>query len=269
MQALTAADGERLADSAVVDIVPTLGVGIFQTAIMNERLTDKRVRQAFMYGVDRRALMDVVLKGQGEIVNTSVIGPEWADYDDLNEYPYEPDTARQLLADAGWDASQAVELIWPQGFQAIELSAPVFQQQMAEIGMEITLTPMEEAAFEKAVIEDMDFDLAWFGGGAYRLDPDVSSSYYACTNWTPTGGNTTHYCNTELDALFQRGRSTSDVDERQEIYHDVARILNEDVPTIFWWSENMIWGINTNVEGVKPGPNTDIHWNIHEWSLVE
>lgn len=269
MQAVSAADAERLANSDTVEIVPTPGVGIFQTAIMNERFPDKRVRQAFMYGVDRQALMDVVLQGQGTIVNGPIIGPEWALFDDLNTYDYDPDMARQLLEEAGWDESTQVELIWPQGYQAIELSAPVFQQQMSEIGMNITLSPMDEAAFEKRVLEDIDFDLAWFGGGAYGLDPDVSSSYYACANWTPNGGNTTHYCNEELDELYAQGRATSDVEERTEIYHQAARILNEDVPTIFWWSENMIWGISAKVEGIEPGANTDIHWNIHEWSLAE
>jgi peptide/nickel transport system substrate-binding protein len=269
MQAITAADAERLADSDVIEIVPTPGVGIFQTAIFNERFPDKRVRQAFMYGVDRRALMDVVMRGQARIVNQSVIGPEWAQYDDLNEYPYDPEQARALLEEAGWDSSRQVELLWEQGFQAIELAAPVFQQQMAEIGVNVTLTPLDESAFEARVIDEMDFDLAWFGGGAYGLDPDVSSVYYASTNWTPTGGNTTHYANEELDRLFEEGRATSVIEERAEIYHEVARILNEDVPTIFWWSDNMIWGINRRVQGVIPGPNTDIHWNIHEWSIAE
>ena len=269
MQALSASDAERLADSTVVEIVPTPGVGIFQTAIMNERITDKRVRQAFMYGTDRASIMDVVLRGEGRLVHQTIIGPEWAQYDDLNTYAYDPDQARALLEEAGWDSSQPLVLIWESGFQAIELAAPVFQQQMAEIGVDVTLTPLDEAAFEKRVLEDMDFDLAWFGGGAYGLDPDVSSSYYACANWTPNGGNTTHYCNEELDSLFEQGRATSDVEARTEIYHQAARILNEDVPTIFWWSENMIWGINASVQGVVPGANTDIHWNIHEWSLAE
>src|SRR5690606_11751611 len=135
MQAVSAADAERLADSDTVEIVPTPGVGIFQTAIMNERFPDKRVRQALMYGVDWQALMDGVLQGQGTIVNGHIIGPEWALIDDLNTYDYDPDMARHLLEEAGWDASTQVELIWPQGYQAIELSAPVFQQQMSEIGM--------------------------------------------------------------------------------------------------------------------------------------
>lgn len=269
MQALAASDADRLESSAVVDVVPTPGVGVFQTAIMNERFPDKRVRQAFMYGVDRAGLLEVVLKGRGQLVHQTIIGPDWAQYDDLNTYDYDPEKAKQLLEEAGWDSSKSIELIWERGYQAIELAAPVFQQQMSEIGVDVVLTPMDEAAFEKKVIEDMDFDLAWFGGGSYRLDPDVSSTYYACANWTPNGGNTTHYCSEELDALFQEGRSTSITEERAEIYHNAARILNEDVPTIFWWSDDMIWGINKKVQGIKPGPNTNIHWNIHEWSLAE
>jgi ABC-type transport system substrate-binding protein len=269
MQAIDAREAGRLSTSDVIDIVPTPGVGIFQTAIMNERFPDKRVRQAFMYGVDRQAIMDVVLQGQGRLVTTSVIGPEWAQFDDLNMYEYDPDMARQLLEEAEWDSSRTVQLLWEQGYQAIETAAPVFQQQMAEIGVTVELMPMEEAAFEKAVVEDADFDLAWFGGGAYYLDPDVSSVYYATQNWTPNGGNTTHYSNEELDQLFVDGRGTPDIEERTEIYYRVAHILNEDVPTIFWWSENMIWGLSKRLQGVVPGANTDIHWNIHEWSLAE
>src|SRR5680860_164314 len=180
-------------------------------------------------------------------------------------YEYNPDMARQLLAEAEWDSSRTVQLIWEQGYQAVETAAPVLQQQLAEVGITVELLSMDESAFEQLVVEDAEFDLAWFGGGAYFLDPDVSSTYYATQNWTPNGGNTTHYSNEELDQLFIDGRGTPDIVERTEIYHRVATILNEDVPTIFWWSENMIWGISKQLQGVVPGANTDIHWNIQEW----
>ena len=98
-----------------------------------------------------------------------------------------------------------------QGFQAIELAAPVFQQQLADVRVKVELMPLDSAAYLKAVVEEPDFDLAWSGGGSYRLDPDVSSNYYLCSNFTPAGGNTTHYCNEDLDALMieGRGRPTS------------------------------------------------------------
>ncbi|MEA2584075.1 MAG: peptide/nickel transport system substrate-binding protein [Thermomicrobiales bacterium] len=261
-------EAERLEGNEFVDVVSTPGVGIFQTAINNERFTDKRVRQAFMYAIDRPALLEAVLRGQGELVHQTVIGPEWAVYDDLNTYPRDVEKAKALLQEAGWDASRTVEVTWPKGFQAIELAAPVFQQQLAEVGVKIALAPLESAAYLKKVVDEPDFDLAWFGGGSYRLDPDVSSTYYMCANFTPQGGNTTHYCNETLDQLLVEGRGTTDIAQRTEIYHQVAKTLNEDVPTIFWWSDNQIFGISKKLQGVKPGPNQYIWWNIHEWSLT-
>jgi peptide/nickel transport system substrate-binding protein len=264
---MAAREADRLSTSDVLDIVATPGVGVFQTAVNTERVTDKRVRQAMMYGTDRKALLDVVLLGQGELVYSTVIGPDWAKYDDLNTYDFDPDKAKALLAEAGWDSEQTLQLTWSRGFQTVELAAPVFQQQMAEIGIKIQLFPQETAAYVKAVVEEPDFDMAWFGGGSYRLDPDVSSSYYLCANFTPNGGNTTHYCNEDLDALFIEGRGTTDIAQRTEIYHQVAQILNEDVPTLFWWSDNQIFGVSKRLKGLKPGPNQYIWWNIQEWTL--
>lgn len=269
MPRMSPRDGDRLKDDPSLRIVPAPGVGVFQIAINNERFPDKRVRQAFMYAIDRQALLDVVELGQGRLVDSTVIGPEWATYDDLNHYAYDPERARELLAEAEWDGSQTISLTWSQGFQAIELAAPVFQQQLAEVGVTIELAPLESAAYLQAVVTEPDFDLAWFGGGSYGMDPDVSSTYYLCANFTPGGGNTTHYCNEELDELFIAGRGTPDIEERAEIYHEVARILNEDVPTVFLWSNNLIWGMSANLEGVRPGPNQYIWWNIQEWTLTE
>jgi ABC-type transport system substrate-binding protein len=211
----------------------------------------------------------VVLLGQGELVDSTVIGPEWAVPDNLNSYEFDPDRARELLAEAEWDSERTLQLTWSRGFQNVELAAPVFQQQMADIGLQIELFPLESAAYLQAVVTEPDFDLAWFGGGSYRLDPDVSSAYYHSANFTPNGGNTTHYANPELDELFVEGRGTTDIPTRTEIYQRVASILNEDVPTLFWWSDNQIFGVNKRLQGVKPGPNQYIWWNIHEWSLAE
>ena len=69
MMSRMAAKGSRAPSTATSStVVNTPGVGVFQTAINNERVPDKRVRQAMMYGTDRKALLDAVLLGQGELV---------------------------------------------------------------------------------------------------------------------------------------------------------------------------------------------------------
>jgi peptide/nickel transport system substrate-binding protein len=269
MSRMAAKEAKRLESSDVLDVVYTSGVGVFQTAINNERVVDKRVRQAMMYGTDRKALLEAVLLGQGELVYSTVIGPEWAVFDDLNTYEFDAEKAKALVTEAGWDSNTTLKLTWSKGYQPVELAAPVFQQQMDEIGIKIELFPQESAAYVKSVVSEPDFDMAWFGGGSYRLDPDVSSSYYLTANFTPAGGNTTHYSNPELDELFIEGRGTTDIPTRTEIYHKVATTLNEDVPTLFWWSDNQIFGVNKKLQGVLPGSNQYIWWNIQDWSFAE
>ncbi|HEY3108889.1 MAG TPA: ABC transporter substrate-binding protein [Chloroflexota bacterium] len=269
MQKVTVKDAERLKGSQSLTMASTPGIGVFQIAWFHDRpyFKDKRVRQAFMYGVDREALIKVVLRGEGRLVHSTVIGPDWANYPDLNPYKYDPAKAKELLKAANWDSSRKVNLTWSKGFQDIELAAPIVQQQLKEVGFELELAPLDSPAYVKKVVSEPDFDLAWFSGGVYGLDPDISSAYYESTNWTPRGANTTHYSNKELDDLFAQGRATPDVAKRKEIYAKVAKILNEDIPSIFWWSENIIWGVNKRVKNIKPGVNQYIWWNIQEWTL--
>lgn len=264
---LPAKDAERLKGNQSLNIVTLQGLGVFQIAWNNERFPDKRVRQAFMYAIDRESLIKVVLRGEGRLVHSTVIGPEWANYPDLNPYKYDPARAKDLLKAANWDSNRKVNLTWSKGFQDIELAAPIVQQQLKEVGFNLDLAPLDSPAYIKKVVTEPDYDMAWFSGGIYALDPDISSAYYECANWTPRGANTTHYCNKELDQLFAQGRTTTDVNKRKETYQSVAKILNEDIPTVFWWSENIIYGVNKRIKGIKAGTNDYLWWNIHEWSV--
>jgi peptide/nickel transport system substrate-binding protein len=267
MYKMTAKDAERLKGNSSLNIVPLQGLGVFQIAWNNERFPDKRVRQAFMYAVDHESLIKVVLRGQGRLVHSTVIGPEWANYPDLNPYKYDPAKAKELLTAAEWDSSRTVNVTWSKGFADIELAAPIVQQQLKEVGFNVNLAPLDSPAYIQKVVSEPDFDMAWFSGGVYALDPDISSAYYECANWTPRGANTTHYCHKELDQFFLQGRSTTDTAKRKEVYSNVARILNEDVPTVFWWSENIIYGVNKRIKGYKVGTNDYLWWNIHEWTV--
>ena len=56
--------------------------------------------------------MDVVLKGQGRLVTTAVIGPEWAQYDDLNPYAYDPEQAKALLVNYGASGDAFLDIVF-------------------------------------------------------------------------------------------------------------------------------------------------------------
>jgi peptide/nickel transport system substrate-binding protein len=258
---LSPIEAQRLKENPSLNIVSSSGIGMFQIAIQTDRIPDKRVRQAMMYAIDRKGLLKTVLLGQGRLVHAPIFGPEWAVFDDLNPYDYNPAKAKELLKEAKWDSNRELELIWAAGYPGTDQSAPVVQQQFQEVGIKLKLTPMDNPAYLKRD-EAGDYELAWFGGGSYALDPDIANVYY--NNATKKDSNT-RYGSPELDELFEKGRSTSDVNERRKFYHDAAKILNEDVPTIYFWSEDFIVGYAKRLQNVKP-VITDMFWNLHEWA---
>src|SRR5438132_5791246 len=142
---------------------------------------------------------------EAEVINSPVIGPDWVGAPDVNLYPYDVAKARQLLKDAGWNAGQKVEMIYTAGNKEQDAYGPVIQQQLKEAGMDVSLRLVEGAELRQRYVDGTDFDLFLFGGGLYRAEPSLTGIYYYKKNFTPAGGNGTHYSNPSLDALLDQG----------------------------------------------------------------
>lgn len=263
-------EADRLQSDPNVTVVSVRSPSISQIAINNERpyFADKRVRQAMMYAIDRQSIVDSILFGQGEVVNSPVIGPDWVGAPEVNAYPYDPDKARTLLEEAGWDPAQEVDMIYVAGSKEQDAYGPVIQQQLREIGMAVNLVLVEGAELRRRYIEETDYDLFLFGGGQYRAEPSLTAIYYHSKNLTPTGGNGTHYVNPEIDQLLEDAVATADQEQRKEIYHQIAKIINEDAPTVFLWSPNSVYGISQRLAGFEPPAYSgSLLWNAENWSI--
>jgi peptide/nickel transport system substrate-binding protein len=263
-------EADRLKSDPNVNVISKRSVSISQIGINNERpfFQDKRVRQAMMYAIDRQGIIDSIMFGEAEIINSPVIGPPWVGEPEVNPYPFDPDKARQLLQDAGWDPDQKVDMIYTAGNKEQDAYGPVIQQQLRDVGMQVDLVLVEVAELIRRYIDETDFDLFLFGGGQYRAEPSLTGIYYHSKNLTPAGGNGTHYVNPEIDELLDAGVATSDLEERKAVYHEIARIINEDVPTVFLWSPNVVYGTSKRLKGFLPPSYATIYlWNAEDWSV--
>jgi peptide/nickel transport system substrate-binding protein len=264
-------EADRLKDDAAISIVSVRSPSISQIAINNERefFQDKRVRQAMMYAIDRQGIVDSILFGQATVINSPIIGPEWVGTPEVNDYAFDPEKAKALLAEAGWDPEQQVDMIYVAGAKEQDAYGPVIQQQLRDVGMQVNLLLVEGAELNRRYIQEVDYDLFLFGGGLYRAEPSLTASYYHSRNLTPAGGNGTHYVNPEIDQLLDDGVATSDQAERAAIYAQVAAIINEDVPTLFLWSPNSVYGTSKRLQGfVPPSYSASLLWNAEEWTLA-
>jgi ABC-type transport system substrate-binding protein len=227
--------------------------------------TDVRVRQAFLYAVDREQIVATVLAGKGE-VRLSDFAPDNAP-NDLNAYAYDPDKAKRLLTEAGWDFNRTVNLQWVAGQRDRDATATIVQNQLAAVGVKVNLVNVQAAQIAKT-FQDKSYDMMLYGGGNYAVDSSTVNNITACSLHYPTGGNINFFCDPTLDDLMTRANATTDEAERKSLYEDAARRENEQADLMWLYSPDGLWGVNDRVKGFQaPGSQDSAFWDPASWSL--
>ncbi len=247
--------------------------------IQRPAFSDKRVRQAMLYALDRESIVREIFQGQATVVNSPLFGWEWDEGEPagLNPYAYDPDMARQLLSEAGWDSS-AHEIImhFIPGDPFTETLINIIQQAYADVGINFELMAVDVPDYTNRLISGAkdgnpgDFDLILGSGGVMGSDPNVLTRYVGTASATPNGFNYAHFSNARVDELLIEGRGTTDIAERKRIYTELAQILNDEALWIYLWRLNAIYGVNKRVQNfVPPGhPGRNIS-SAHEWAVSE
>ncbi len=267
--------GTDLPNSAIEELDADADTDLYTTEGGTERiivfntdeppLDERVVRQAILTGIDRDALLETALDGVGTTATTAW-DPDtisWAN-EDLDPYTYDPDEARSLLEEAGWEANgdgvrtrDGEEL----GFELWAYTerpnlpdiAEALQAQLGELGFDISVRVTEWATLDEAK-----------GNGEYEAfvgnwsmfgippDPDVLSNFYHPDDNIIDSP----YENEDVIDLLEDGRQTFDDDERKAIYDEVQELTMRDAPVGFLARETFIDGASTELDGYDPDPNT-------------
>jgi peptide/nickel transport system substrate-binding protein len=249
---------------------PAAGIFLMAPEIDGQKFSDKRVRQALVYAIDRQGIVDQVLKGYGRVVNSHIIGPDWAVNPKLNTYAYNPDKARALLQEAGWDPNTPVVINWMngQGGADVQNSLLIAQSQLQAVGIKADFQPLERGPLLDAITK-RNFDLVAYGGGVYTVDPDSTSYVLMCQFAQPKGANNAAYCNPDVDKLFLAGRASADQSVRAMAYQQASALINDDVSHVWLFVADAIYGYSDKLQGLKPhGDFNSAYWNANEWSVT-
>jgi peptide/nickel transport system substrate-binding protein len=222
---------------------------------------DKRVRQALNYAVNKDAIVNDVLKGTGSPSKGPVLPGTWGADGALKAYPYDPDRAKKLLAEAGYPNGFTTTLWVPEsgsGMQAPVAMSTVMQSNLKAVGVTVTMQTMEWGAYlAKLRSKEQDlFALSWMAG---TEDPDmVMYPLLHSSQWTPVGPNRALYKNARFDALLTQARVTTDQAKRAQLYKEAQRILIDDAPWVFVDHEIQIAALTKRVQGFKLHPSFDL-----------
>jgi ABC-type transport system substrate-binding protein len=259
-------------DHVSIESVPSPMLTFLAINMTEEKLQNKELRQAMAWAIDRQGIVDAAKRGHGVVRHSPIFGPEWMGVPEgLTEYEHDPDRARELLEEAGWDPDDQIEIVMgAQEADARKTAVTIIQEQWREVGINSNIVEMDTAELNERTIQNQNFEVRPIGGGVFGADPSISGTYFRREMFTPEGGNYGHYYNEEVDELYIQGQSTGDLDERREIYTQIAQILNDELPWIFLYSPNSIHAVSNRVNGFEaPGYVDNKFWNAEEWSVSD
>lgn len=222
--------------------------------------TVRLVRQAVNYAIDKRALVEDVLEGTAEVA-AGPIPPafNWAYNDDLSPYPYDPDKARELLAEAGAEGAELTFYVTEGGSGMLDpiAMATAIQADLQAVGLDVNIETYEWNTYLGLVNPGLEgkadmAEMAWMTN-----DPDTLPFLTLRTDAFPDEGgfNSGYYSNPEVDALLEQARVATDQDERARLYKEMQAIVYDDAPWAFIanWKQNAV--SNDRVEGFSLQPS--------------
>ncbi len=236
-------------------------------------MLDKRFRQALDYAIDKDAVIQVVAGGEATPIGSPIFGPDWAVNPDLNPYDRDLEKSKALLQEVGvtftdagvaqWEGKPITLVYLSDTSEASRQLGEVIQQQLKDVGIRLDLKLVTSSAFLQAAI-DGEADLIRNAGGRFGADPSVSALYYTCkAGWSEL---VIGYCNPKFDELMQAGAASSIQEERQKAYWEASALLNEELPSLFFYTPNVFFGANKGLKGLSPTADPGyLTWNIEEW----
>ena len=227
---------------------------LFIAFLPNGPLADPKVRQALNYAVDKEAIVKNIMFGLASPLKAPV-PDHFFGFCPQQPYEYNPEKAKQLLAEAGYPDGFKMVLFHPVGrYLQDKQIAEAIQAYLAEIGVEVELRTMDWPSFVASILkpfEETEHDAVLIGWG-----PGVADAHFTIYpqfhsgQRPPKGLQLAHYQNPEVDKLLEQAVTELDEEKRKELYCQVTEIVWNEAPWIFLHVQRYLLAATKNLEGI-------------------
>lgn len=210
-------------------------------------LADRKVREAISYAVDRESIVAFMFNGLGKLLDGQPIEPSTAGFNpDLHNVPFDPQKARELLAEAGYADGFDMTFKYssgryPQDRQVSEFIA----SQLQEVGIRVNQVVLESGEFltqlSKLELRDM-----FYSGGLSPTDGHFQYTTYTCNF------RYAYWCSPEFDAIIEAAQYETDPDARAAMYAEAGRMLHDDFAILPMFTMDDLYAHSPAVSGFEP-----------------
>lgn len=245
-----------------VDVVygsPVTNQSVF---IQTKNVPDVKVRQAMLYAIDRQQILEELLNGHGEVVDGFLSSASPFYDDSLTPVSYDPEKAKALLEEAGWDGSQTIRFYVNSGDSTFVNAASIIAAEWAAVGIKAEIQTVDFATLMSvAGTEDYDVLAVQYTYAPVDPYPDVA--------WLLGGeGSWTGYSDDTLNDALIKSQLTSDPEETKELFSVVDKKVQEDVPMFSAYVISAQGAVSKRITGAAPSVYGFFN-DVQNWDVVE
>ena len=250
---------EALDNVEVVYGSPVTNQSVF---IQTKNVPDVKVRQAMLYAIDRQQILEELLNGHGEIVDGFLSSASPFYDDSLTPVSYDPEKAKALLEEAGWDGSQTIRFYVNSGDSTFVNAASIIAAEWAAVGIKTEIQTVDFATLMSvAGTEDYDVLAVQYTYAPVDPYPDVA--------WLLGGeGSWTGYSDDTLNDALTKSQLTSDPEETKELFSVVDKKVQEDVPMFSAYVISAQGAVSKRITGAAPSVYGFFN-DVQNWDVVE
>ncbi|GAA0831824.1 ABC transporter substrate-binding protein [Bifidobacterium pullorum subsp. gallinarum] len=248
---------------------PSNNVGYVGFNLKKKPFDDVKVRQALSYAVNKQAIIDAFFAGQAVPAVNPLPPSLWGYNDSIQDYEYDLEKAKQLLAEAGYPNGLPDEYTFyampvprpymPDGKKVAE----VIQADFEKIGVKVKIESPEWATYlddAQAGEKDDLFMLGWTGDNG---DPD-NFLYTLLDKDAIPSNNYSYYASDKLHEILIAAQKETEQTKREELYKEAQVIIKEDAPWVPLVHTTPLLAAKANMKGYVPAPTgTEYYYNVY------
>jgi peptide/nickel transport system substrate-binding protein len=220
---------------------------------------NKKVRLAFNYAVDKKAIVKKILFGTAEVMDGPVSPKVFGYFKMDHQYDYNPEKAKQLLKEANFDFSKTVQMRTPNGRYLFDKQvSEAIQAYLQAIGVKVELRTYDWPTYVAGLlkpIEESELEVFLLGWGPLILDADMGLyGQFTCEVNPPKGLGSAFYCNPEYDKVMKASRQEQDPQKRLALLKQASEIVWADSPWMWLHVEKFVMAYSSKIKGMVVTP---------------
>ncbi|KAE9540372.1 ABC transporter substrate-binding protein [Ursidibacter maritimus] len=263
------ADIEKLKSDSEITLLtkPGLNIGYLNFNLKKAPFDNVKVRQALNYAVNKKAIVEAVYQNAGQVAKNPIPPTMWSYNDDVKDYEYDPEKAKALLKEAGFEKGFETDL-W-----AMPVSRPynpnarrmaeLVQADWEKVGVKTTIVSYEWGEYLKRMRAG-DHQTGMMGWTGDNGDPDNFLNTLLSCAAVESGSNYANFCYKPFNDLVTQAAQEIDVAKRTDMYKQAQVIFKEQAPWITVAHSTTYFPVRKDVKGYVVSP-----FGLHNFYSVD